>query len=261
MLIDTHCHLDDAAFQDDLDAVIARAQSQGVAWILDPGTTVATSERALSLAHQYDCVYAAVGLHPEDCADAEPEDFAHIAELADDPKVLAIGEIGLDYHWDDNPPKAHQKDVFARQLEMAGELNLPVIIHDRDAHGDAVDLVKSKSFSRDAGGVFHCYSGSVETAKILLDLGLYLGFDGPITFKNNKKSPEVVAYAPLDRLLIETDSPYMAPVPHRGKRNEPAFVSDIAAKMAEIKNLPLEKILETTQANAEALFKRKDGDA
>ena len=144
---------------------------------------------------------------------------------------------------------------------MAGELNLPVIIHDRDAHGDAVDLVKSKSFSRDAGGVFHCYSGSVETAKILLDLGFYLGFDGPITFKNNKKSPEVVAYAPLDRLLIETDSPYMAPVPHRGKRNEPAFVSDIAAKMAEIKNLPLEKILETTQANAEALFKRKDGDA
>lgn len=261
MLIDTHCHLDDPAFQDDLDAVISRAQAQGVAWILDPGTTAATSERAVSLSHQFNCVYAAVGIHPEDCADVTPEDFNRIEELAEDPKVLAIGEIGLDYHWDDNPPKAHQKKVFARQLEMAGALGLPVIIHDRDAHGDAVDLVKSQSFSRDAGGVFHCYSGSVETAKILLDLGFYLGFDGPITFKNNKKSPEVVAYAPMDRLLIETDSPYMAPVPHRGKRNEPAFVRDIAVKMAEIKGVPVEEILEATQANAKALFRRKEVNA
>ncbi|MCH4072187.1 TatD family hydrolase [Pseudoramibacter sp.] len=259
MFVDTHCHLDDPAFEEDLDAVIGRAREQGIAWILDPGTTVATSERAAALARQYDTVYAAVGIHPEDCADASAEDLDQIENLAQREKVLAIGEIGLDYHWDENPPKAQQKAIFARQLEMAGALGLPVIIHDRDAHGASVDLVKSSAFNPDAGGVFHCYSGSVETARILLDRGFYLGFDGPITFKNNKKSPEVVAFAPLDRLLIETDSPYMAPVPHRGKRNEPAFVADIAAKMAEIKNLPVEKIAEATTANAKRLFHLEEG--
>jgi TatD DNase family protein len=259
MFVDTHCHLDDPAFEDDLDAVITRARARGIAWILDPGTTVKTSERAIALAHQYDSLYAAVGIHPEDCADASTENLDQIEALTRDEKVLAIGEIGLDYHWAENPPKAQQKQIFARQLEMAGALGLPVIVHDRDAHGDSVDLVKSDAFNPDAGGVFHCYSGSVETARILLDLGFYLGFDGPITFKNNKKSPEVVAFAPLDRLLIETDSPYMAPVPHRGKRNEPAFVADVAAKMAEIKHLPVEKIAEATTANAERLFHLKEG--
>lgn len=253
MLTDTHCHLDDDAFKDDLDDVISRAKAADIGFICDPGTTIKSSERAIEIAEKYDIVYAAVGIHPEDCADYVSADTDKIRELAAHDKVLAIGEIGLDYHWDDNPPRSLQQDCFVDQLEMAGEIGLPVIIHDRDAHGDALELVRHH-FNPEAGGVFHCYSGSVETAKLLLDLGFYLGFDGPLTFKNNKKSPEVVAYAPADRLLVETDSPYMAPVPMRGKRNEAAYVRYVVQKMAEIKGVPADAwILQTTE-NAKHLF-------
>lgn len=253
MLTDTHCHLDDDAFKDDLDDVIARAQDADIGFILDPGTTIESSEHAIEIAEKYDMVYAAVGIHPEDCANYTEHDTETIRELAAHKKVLAIGEIGLDYHWDENPPRALQQACLADQMDMAGNIGLPVIIHDRDAHGDALDLMRHH-FNPDAGGVFHCYSGSIETARQLLDLGFYLGFDGPLTFKNNKKSPEVVAYAPKDRLLVETDSPYMAPVPKRGDRNEAAYVRYIAEKMAEIKGVPVDAwILQTTE-NAKRLF-------
>ena len=253
MLIDSHSHLDDEAFAEDHSAVVARAEAADIGAIIDPGCDLASSRLAVDLSRQYPIVHAAVGFHPENCANTTAADLDAVRALAAAPKVVAIGEIGLDYHWDDNPSRAKQQEVFVAQLELAGELGLPVIIHDRDAHGDALALVRSH-FSRDAGGVFHCYSGSVETARALLDLGFYLGFDGPITFKNNKKSPAVVAYAPMDRLLIETDAPYMAPVPLRGRRNEPAFVTHVAAKMAAIKALPLEAVAEATTANAKRLF-------
>lgn len=253
MLIDSHSHLDDDAFAEDRDAVVARAEAAGVGAVINPGCDLASSRLAVDLSRQYPIVHAAVGFHPENCAGTTPADLDAVRGLAAAPEVVAIGEIGLDYHWEDNPPRAKQQEVFVAQLALAGELGLPAIIHDRDAHGDALALVRSH-FNREAGGVFHCYSGSVETARALLDLGFYLGFDGPITFKNNKKSPAVVAYAPLDRLLIETDAPYMAPVPLRGRRNEPAFVTHVAEKMAAIKDLPLEAVARATTANAKRLF-------
>ena len=202
MIFDTHAHYDDEQFASDRDEVLRALAAFGVGRVVNPGCTVASSRAAIALAEQYPFVYAAVGLHPENCAGAGEAEFEAIAALARHEKAVAIGEIGLDYYWEENPPRDFQREVLARQMALAEQLDLPVVIHDRDAHGDCMDMVRAFPNVR---GEFHCYSGSVEDAKVLLDRGWYLGFGGSLTFKNARKAPEVVRYMPLDRLLLETD--------------------------------------------------------
>ena len=242
MYFDTHAHYDDRRFDSDRDTLLASMPENGVGLILNPGVTVDSSRAALSLAERHPHVYAAAGIHPEDCAGAGEADFAAIRELCAHEKVVAIGEIGLDYHWEDNPSREEQQAVFRRQLSLALELDLPVIVHDRDAHGDCLAIVSEYPGLR---GVFHCYSGSPEMAETLLSRGWYLGFDGPVTYKNAKKALAVLEITPPERILLETDSPYLPPVPHRGERNDSRFLPEIARVVASVKGL--------TEAEAEAL--------
>ena len=254
MLADSHAHLDDERFENEVDTIIENALEAGIGFILNPGTEESTSVRAIELSQTYDIVYAGVGFHPSDCASFDKNKHPKmIRKWCEQDKVLAIGEIGLDYYYDDGAPRGLQKKVFEEQIGLANELKKPIIVHDRDAHGDCLDMVKS-CLDPNVGGVFHSYSGSVEMAKILLDFGLYLSIGGPLTFKNSRKAPDVVKYMPLDRLLIETDSPYLTPVPYRGKRNEPAYVRFVAEKVAEIKEIPVEEVQETTFENCRRLF-------
>lgn len=251
MFFDTHAHYDDDKFAADRETVLEAMPEGGVDLIVNPGCTVESSRIAVALAARWSHVYAAIGIHPGDCAGTTDADFAALSTMAADPKVVAIGEIGLDYYWEDNPPREEQQTVFRRQLEMALELNLPVIVHDREAHADCLAIVSEYPALR---GVFHCYSGSVEMAEDLLRRGWYLGFDGPLTYKNARKAVEVLAITPLERILLETDSPYMPPTPHRGERNDSRMLSFIAAKAAEIKGVSLEQIAEITKENGKRLF-------
>lgn len=250
MLFDTHAHYDDAAFDADRDALLAALPGEGVGLVIDPGCDLASSLRAISLAEKYPHVYAAVGIHPEELSDYTEEKLARIAGLAAHPKCVAIGEIGLDYYWDASR-KDEQKALFRRQAELAIALNKPVIVHDREAHGDSLDIVLAYPELR---GVFHCYSGSAEMARELLKRGWYLGFDGPVTYKNARKTIEVLEVCPLERILIETDSPYMSPVPMRGKRNDSRNLRYIAAKVAELKGISPEAAAEATAENGRRLF-------
>ena len=216
MLFDTHAHYDDDWFDEDRDALLAGMPEKGVGLIVNPGCTLASSRAALALAEQFPHVYAAVGIHPENCHDFVPQHIDVLRDLAGHPKVVAIGEIGLDYYWPENPSRELQQQVLRAQLTLAQELALPVINHDREAHADSLSIVREFPGLR---GVFHCYSGSVEDARTLVKMGWMLSFNGAATFKNARKAPEVIAGVPLERLMIETDAPYLAPVPHRGKRN------------------------------------------
>lgn len=255
MLTDSHAHLDDEQYAGEVDGVIDRARAAGMTFILNPGCDEPTSQRAVALSETYDLVYAAVGFHPSDCAAYDPAIHRPMMKAwCDRPKTLAIGEIGLDYHYDDGAPRDLQKKVFEEQMGLAGEWGLPIIIHDREAHGDTLDMVKA-CMNRETSGVFHSYSGSVEMAREILNLGMTLSIGGPLTFKNSRKAPDVVAYVPMDRLLIETDSPYLTPVPFRGTRNEPAYTRYVAEKVAEIKGLTVEEVEAATFANCKALFK------
>ena len=251
MFFDTHAHYDDEHFDADRDAVLRAVQEGGVGRIVNPGCTVASSGAAIALAERYDFMYAAVGLHPENCAGVTDADFAAVEALAAHPKVVAIGEIGLDYYWEENPPRDFQRAVLARQLALAEKLDLPVVIHDRDAHGDCMDMVRAFPNVR---GEFHCYSGSVEDAKVLLDKGWYLGFGGSLTFKNARKAPEVVQYMPLSRLLLETDSPYLAPVPFRGKRNDSRYLPYVAERVAQLKGISAADVERAAWDNANRFF-------
>ena len=246
-LFDTHAHYDDEAFDADRDAVLAAFDGL----VIDPGCTLASSQTAVDLTARHPHVYAAVGIHPENCGDFVPEHMDALRQLAREPKVVAIGEIGLDYYWPENPPRDFQQQVFRAQLELALELDLPVIVHDREAHGDSLAIVKEYPALR---GVFHCYSGSVEMARELLRRGWYLGFDGPITYKNAARAPEVIAACPVERILLETDSPYLAPVPNRGKRNDSRNLPFIAARVAEIKGMTTDQVAEVTLQNGKKLF-------
>jgi len=246
-LFDTHAHYDDEAFDADRDAVLTAFDGL----VIDPGCTLESSRTAVALAARHPHVYAAVGIHPENCGDYVPEHLDALRRLARQPKVVAIGEIGLDYYWAENPPRQFQQQVFRAQLALALELALPVIIHDREAHGDSLAIMKEFPGLR---GVFHCYSGSAEMARELLDSGWYLGFDGPVTYKNARKALEVAEMAPADRILIETDSPYLSPVPMRGKRNDSRNVIYIAEKLAQIKGMTTEEMAELTMANGKRLF-------
>lgn len=250
-IFDTHAHYDSSAFNPDREAVLAALPEAGVALVVDPGCDLPTSRAALALAEQFPHVYAAVGIHPEDCAGYTDADLDALRQLCRHEKAVAIGEIGLDYYWAENPPREFQQQVFRRQLELALELDMPVIIHDREAHGDSLAIVKEYPGLR---GVFHCFSGSPEMAAELLKRGWYLGFDGPITYKNAKRAPEVAAMTPLDRILVETDSPYMTPVPFRGKRNDSRYLPYVLEKLAEWKGVTTEEMTDITFANGKRLF-------
>ena len=251
MYFDTHAHYYDDAFEPDRDALLAALPARGLALAVCPGCDLASSAASVALAERYDFLYAAVGFHPENCAGVTDGDFAALEALLDHPKVVAVGEIGLDYYWEENPPREFQQEVFRRQLALAEKHGLPVIVHDRDAHGDAIALVEQFPNVR---GVFHCYSGSLEDAKRLVKLGWYLGFNGAATFKNARKAPEVIAWAPLERILIETDAPYLAPVPFRGKRNDSGYLPYIVEKIAAYKGLTAEAVAEATTQNAKNFY-------
>ena len=254
MFFDTHAHYDDKAFDGDRAEVLDSIREKGVDFVINPGCTLESSKTAIELAEEYPFIYAAVGIHPEELDDFSADAFEKIEKLAMHPKCAAIGEIGLDYYWDDTR-KAEQKELFIIQAQLAAKLDKPVIIHDREAHGDSLEIVKSVKNLR---GVFHCYSGSAEMAKELLKMGWYLGFDGPITYKNAKKALEVLEICPLDRMLIETDSPYLSPAPQRGKRNNSANLEYIAAKIAEVKGESFEDICRITEENGKRLFRISD---
>ena len=251
MLFDSHAHLDDEAFDADRDEVIARALSNGLAGMVNPGSCMKSSAAALALAEQHAAIYAAVGIHPHDADSADEAAYEQLLQWSRHPKVVAIGEIGLDYHYDFSP-RSVQQEVFVKQLALAKECDLPVILHDREAHGDILRLVKEAG--RGVRGVFHCFSGSLERAREVLKLGFYLSVGGTLTFKNAAKLPEVVKEVPFERLLLETDSPYLTPAPYRGRRNEPLHVRLVAEKVAELRGLSVEEVARQTTANTYRCF-------
>ena len=255
MLFDTHAHYDAQQFDPDRDAVLSALPSRGVSLVVNPGCDMPSSRTALSLAEKYPFLYAAVGYHPENCAPYRQEELDQLRRMARHPKVVAIGEIGLDYYWEENPPRELQQRVFRDQLALAEELDLPVIVHDREAHGDSLAIVKE--FPR-VRGVFHCFSGSVEMARELVKLGWMLSFTGVLTYKNARKAVEAAQAIPLDRLMIETDSPYMAPVPHRGERNDSGYVLHICEKLAQIKGISTEECARITLENGKRFFRIGD---
>ena len=252
MLIDTHAHLNAEQFQADLSEVIERAQSEGVNTIVVVGFDRPTIKRAIELADQYDFIYATVGWHPVDAIDMTDEDLQWIEELSSHPKVVGLGEMGLDYHWDKSP-KDIQKEVFRKQIALAKKVKLPIVIHNRDATADIIEILKEEN-AQEVGGIMHCFTGSLEVAKQCMDMNFYISFGGPVTFKNAKKAKEVAAEIPLDRLLIETDCPYLTPHPFRGKRNEPAYVRLVAEQIAELKEISIEEVERITTENAKKLF-------
>ena len=251
MLFDTHAHYYSEAFDPDRDEVLSALPAAGVGLVLCPGCDLPTSRQSIDLAERYPHVYAAAGVHPEDALGLPADWLDQVAAMTRHPKVKAIGEIGLDYYWAENPPKEFQQMVFRRQLELALELELPVIVHDREAHGDSLEIVKEFPGVR---GVFHCFSGSPEMAEELLKRGWYLGFDGPVTYKNARRAPEVVAVTPLDRIVVETDAPYMSPVPNRGRRNDSRNLPYIVEKLAEWKGISPEEMAAHTWNNGLRLF-------
>lgn len=253
MLFDSHAHLDSARFGKDREAVINRAKAAGVEYIMNPGADYETSINAVKLAEEYDFIYAAVGIHPHDASSLDDMMLALLKKMARHDKVKAIGEIGLDYHYD-HSPRDVQKFWFRKQLQMAKNLGLPVIIHDREANQDVFNILREEN-SFETGVLLHCYSGSAELARQYVKLGAYISIAGPVTFKNARKTVEVVEAIPLDHLLIETDSPYLTPHPYRGKRNESAYVQYVAEKIAEIKQLSYEEVAKQTALNAKNYFK------
>ena len=233
MLFDTHAHYDDGAFDKDREEILAGLGAVGVGAVVNVGASLESTRRTLELAWRYPFIYGAVGVHPSECGALTEEDIRWIESLASGKKVVAIGEIGLDYHWEE-PERGLQKKWFARQLAMARCVGLPVIIHSRDGAKDTLDILKAEK-GEEIGGVVHCFSYTWETARVCLDMGFYLGIGGVATFKNARRLKEVVAYAPLDRLVLETDCPYLAPEPHRGKRNDSRYLSYVAEAVAAIK--------------------------
>jgi len=251
-VFDTHAHYDSGAFNADRMEVLADLPRQGVELVLNPGCDLASSKTAVALAEAFPHVYAAVGVHPSDCGEWTEGHIAALRELAlNHPKVRAIGEIGLDYYWKDNPPKDFQKQVFHAQMELAEELGLPVIVHDREAHQDCLEVVKAHP---NVTGVYHCYSGSLEDAKTLTKLGWMISFTGVVTYKNARKSLEVIEWLPMDRIMIETDSPYLTPEPFRGKRNDSGKVHLVAETIARVKGIDPEEAARITLENGRRFF-------
>lgn len=253
MFIDTHVHLNAEQYNEDLQDVIDRALEAGVNQMVVIGFDQKTVKRAIELAEEYDFIYAVVGWHPVDAIDCTDEDLQWIEELASHPKVVAIGETGLDYHWDKSP-KEIQQQVFRKQIQLAQRVNLPLVIHNRDATEDVVRILQEEQAEK-TGGVMHCFGGSVETAKTCIDMNFMISLGGPVTFKNAKKPKEVATEIPLEWLMIETDAPYLAPHPHRGKRNEPSLVPLVAEEIARLKGVSIEEVAQATTENAKRFYK------
>lgn len=253
-LFDSHAHLDDDKFNADLKETAEKIAASDVSLLVDVGSNIKTSEKAIKIAEQYPFVYAAVGIHPCDAFETDEEqNMQHLRELAVHEKVVAIGETGLDYYWDD-VDRETQKRGFIRQIALANELKLPLIVHNRDAHADTLSILKEY---KPESAIIHCFSGSAEMAKELSKMGYYISFSGSVTFKNARQLPEAVKAVPLNQLLVETDSPYLAPEPKRGTRNDPTNVLYTAAKIADILNLPLEEAARITFENAKRVYKLK----
>ena len=252
MLFDTHAHMDDASFDEDRESLLAALPQQGIGLLMNPGCSLASSRNASRLSQQYDYIYAAVGSHPDaadEVNDGVLEEYRMLCKQ--NPKIKAIGEIGLDYHYEDFPREIQQQ-AFRSQMALARELGLPVIVHEREAHKDGMKIVEEFP---DVTGVFHCYSGSAEMAKWLVKRGWYIGFTGVLTFKNARKAVETASALPLDRVVLETDCPYMSPEPFRGKRNDPGRLYRMAEKLAEIRGLSVEEIHAVTMENGKRLYR------
>ena len=250
MFFDSHAHLNDERFNEDRDELIASFKQHGICNVVNIGADLQTSKESIELSEKYDFIYAAVGVHPHDVEEMTDADLDTLSGMSKHEKVVAIGEIGLDYYYD-NSPRELQRKWFRTQLELANNLNLPVIIHSRDAMGDTLEILKDCPVK---AGVLHCYSGSVESAKEILKLGYYISFAGPVTFKNAKGLTEVARFVPMDKILIETDCPYLAPEPYRGKRNSSLYVPEVAKKIAELKGITVEEIAKATKENTKRLF-------
>ena len=252
MIFDTHAHYDADAFDEDRNACLAGMQESGVEYIVNIGASMASSQRSLELAKKYPFIYAAVGVHPDEVGELNEEKLQQLKEWSKHEKVKAIGEIGLDYYWDKEKHDL-QKHWFMRQMELAHERNLPMIVHSREAAKDTLDMVIAAK-PLELSGVIHCYSYSVEQAREYLNMGYYLGIGGVLTFKNAKKLKEVVEYAPLSQIVLETDCPYLAPVPFRGKRNDSAKLSFVAEELAAIKQMSVEEVIRITNENGKKLY-------
>ena len=252
MIFDTHAHYDDDAFDEDRDELLSGMTAKNVEYIVNIGASMASSERSVKLAEKYPFVYAAVGVHPDEVGELDEEKFAKLREWTKHEKVKAVGEIGLDYYWD---KEGHdlQKHWFMRQMELAHEANLPMIVHSREAAKDTLDMVIAAK-PLDLSGIIHCYSYSVEQAREYLNMGYYIGIGGVLTFKNAKKLKEVAEYAPLSQIVLETDCPYLAPTPFRGKRNDSSLIAYVAEELAAIKNMPVEEVLRITNENGKKLY-------
>lgn len=250
MYFDTHAHLDDGRFDADRDEVVRRIKESDICLVVNVGADMDGSAASVALSRQYDFIYAAVGVHPYDAQAMCEDDIEALREMAKNEKVVAIGEIGLDYHYDE-ADKEKQKEWFLRQIKLAEELKLPYIVHDRDAHGDCLEVIRKSGYFR---GVMHCYSGSPEMAKELCELGFYISFAGPVTFKNGKKAKEAAMAVPMERILIETDCPYLSPEPYRGERNDSAKVCYVAKTLAELKGIKEEELAKITCENGKRFF-------
>ena len=253
MIFDTHTHYNDDAFDKDREELLSSLPAHGICHVVNVGASLSDCQQTLALTKAYDFIYGAVGVHPSETAELTEKSYEWLKIAAKEQKIVAIGEIGLDYYWEE-PEHGIQKKWFCKQLEMAKELKLPVIIHSREAAKDTLDIIKDY-YQKENGGVIHCYSYSLEIAKEYEKLGFFFGIGGVVTFTNGKKLKEVVEYLPLDKIVLETDCPYLAPVPNRGKRNSSLNLPYIAKKIEKIKQVPYETVLETTYQNAKKLYR------
>ena len=252
MIFDTHAHYDDDAFDEDRDALLSGMKDAGVEYIVNIGASMASSERSLKLAEKYPFMYAAVGVHPDEVGELDEEKFAQLKVWSGHEKVKAVGEIGLDYYWDKEKHDL-QKHWFMRQMELASEVKLPMIVHSREAAKDTLDMVIAAK-PLNLSGIIHCYSYSVEQAREYLNMGYYIGIGGVVTFKNAKKLKEVAEYTPLSQIVLETDCPYLAPTPFRGKRNDSSKIAYVAEELAAIKQVPVEEVIRITNENGRRLY-------
>ena len=253
MLIDTHVHLNAEQYVDDLDEVIERARENGIEKMVVIGCDRPTIERTMELIDEHEDIYGVIGWHPVDAIDCTDEDLEWIEQLSKHEKIVGIGEMGLDYHWDKSP-KDVQKDLFKKQIELAKRVNLPIIIHNREATEDCVAILK-EMHAEEIGGIMHAFSGDESVADEIIDMNFYVSLGGPVTFKNAQLPKDIAVHVPIDRLLVETDAPYLTPHPYRGKRNEPAYVKLVAEKIAELRQISYEELAQTTSENAKRLFK------
>lgn len=252
MIFESHAHYDDDAFNEDRGELLSSLQEKGIEYVINIGASIATTKNTIALTEKYPFIYGAVGVHPSDTEELDEEKFTWMKEQCSLPKIVAVGEIGLDYYWDE-PDRKIQKKWFTRQLQMAREVKLPVVIHSRDAAKDTVDMMRAER-AEEIGGVVHCYSYTKETAREFLTMDFSFGIGGVITFNNAKKLKEAVEYIPIEKILLETDSPYLAPMPYRGKRNSSLNLPLIAAQIAEIKGMSQEEVVAITTENAKRLF-------